>query len=48
MSRRAGASGRIFGVLGEAGINIRMITQSSQEISIIMGVSNSDFARAIR
>ena len=30
MSRRAGTSGRIFGALGEAGINIRMITQSSQ------------------
>ncbi|MBP3884269.1 MAG: aspartate kinase [Olsenella sp.] len=47
MSRRAGTSGRIFGVLGEAGINIRMITQSSQEISIILGVNNEDFERAI-
>ncbi len=42
MSRRAGTSGRIFGVLGEAGINIRMITQSSKEISIILGVNNDD------
>ncbi len=25
-----------------------MITQSSQEISIILGVNNSDFARAIK
>ncbi len=47
MNRRAGTSGRIFGALGEAGINIRMITQSSQEISIIMGVNNADFDRAI-
>ena len=47
MSRRAGTSGRIFGCLGEAGINIRMITQSSQEISIIVGVNNADFDRAI-
>ena len=47
MSRRAGTSGRVFGVLGEAGINIRMITQSSQEISIILGVNNADFERAI-
>ncbi len=47
MSRRAGTSGRIFGALGEAGINIRMITQSSQEISIILGVQNEDFQRAI-
>ena len=48
MNRRAGTSGRIFGALGEAGVNIRMITQSSQEISIIMGVTNSDFDRAIK
>lgn len=48
MNRRAGTSGRIFGVLGEAGINIRMITQSSQEISIILGVENADFEKAIR
>ena len=47
MSRRAGTSGRIFGGLGEAGINIRMITQSSKEISIILGVNNDDFKRAI-
>ena len=47
MNRRAGTSGRIFGALGEAGVNIRMITQSSQEISIIMGVNNADFDRAI-
>ena len=47
MNRRAGTSGRVFGALGEAGINIRMITQSSQEISIIMGVNNEDFERAI-
>ncbi len=47
MSRRPGTSGRVFGALGEAGINIRMITQSSQEISIIMGVNNEDFDRAI-
>ena len=47
MSRRPGTSGRVFGVLGEAGINIRMITQSSQEISIIVGVNNDDFEKAI-
>ena len=35
-------------MLGEAGVNIRMITQSSQEISIILGVNNDDFERAIR
>ncbi len=48
MSRRTGTSGQIFGALGEAGVNIRMITQSSNEISIIVGVKNDDFERAIR
>ena len=48
MSRRSGTSGKIFGVRGNAGVNIRMITQSSEEISIIMGVDNADFERAIK
>lgn len=48
MSKRAGTSGQIFGALGDAGINIRMITQSSNEISIIVGVNNEDFEKAIR
>lgn len=48
MSRRVGTSGRIFSALGEEGINIRLITQSSQEINIILGVDNADFERAIR
>ena len=48
MSKRSGTSGKVFGALGDAGINIRMITQSSQEISIIMGVNNEDFERAIK
>ncbi|MGI6229329.1 MAG: aspartate kinase [Tractidigestivibacter sp.] len=48
MSKRSGTSGKIFGALGDAGINIRMITQSSEEISIIVGVDNADFDRAIQ
>ena len=47
MSRRSGTSGKIFGALGNAGVNIRMITQSSEEISIIVGVDNTDFDRTI-
>ena len=47
MSRRSGTSGKVFGALGDEGINIRMITQSSQEISIIVGVDEADFERAI-
>ena len=48
MSNRPGISGQIFGALGQAGINIRWITQSPDELNIIFGVDNSDFANAIR
>ena len=48
MSNRPGTSGRLFHELGKAGINIRLITQSSQEINIIFGVNNCDFERTIR
>ena len=48
MSDRPGTAGTIFKALGDAGINIRMITQSSQEISITFGVNNSDFRQAVR
>lgn len=48
MSNRPGTSGRLFHELGKAGVNIRLITQSSQEINIIFGVNNSDFEKTIR
>ena len=43
-----GSSARLFGALGENRINIRMIAQGSEEISIIVGVDNRDFERTIR
>ena len=45
---RPGISGKIFAALGEAGINIRMINQGPDELNIIFGVDNRDFAEAIR
>ncbi len=48
MASRPGISGRLFGELGRAGINIRMISQGSEELDIIVGVENDDFERAIR
>ncbi len=48
MGHRSGTAGRIFSALGEAKINIRMISQSSQEITIILGVAEEDFEQAIR
>ena len=47
-SNRPGTSGRLFDELGKKGVNIRLITQSSQEINIIFGVNNADFERTIR
>ncbi len=48
MMYRPGISGRLFGTLGENGINIRMIAQGPEEISIVVGVENADFEKTIR
>ncbi len=48
MAFRPGISGKLFAALGEAGINIRMINQGPDELNIIFGVDNRDFADAIR
>lgn len=48
MAFRPGVSGKIFARLGEHGISIRMITQGPDEMNIIVGVDNKDYANAIR
>jgi aspartate kinase len=48
MAFKPGISGRIFATLGENKINIRMISQGPEELNIIVGVDNKDFARAIQ
>ena len=48
MNARAGSSGKLFTALGNAGVNIRMISQGSSEIDIIVGVANADFDKAVR
>lgn len=48
MASRPGISGKIFGAMGQAGVNIRMITQGPDELNIIFGVDNKDFAKAIQ
>lgn len=45
---RAGISGHLFGMLGQAGVSVRMISQSCDEINIIIGVDEKDFELAIR
>lgn len=48
MVDRPGISGRLFAALGREDVNIRMIAQGSDEITIIIGVENPDFEKAIR
>jgi len=48
MAYKPGMSGRLFAALGESNINIRMISQSCEELNIIAGVSNEDFERAVK
>ena len=48
MTFRPGISGKIFQALGEHGVNIRTIAQGADELSIIVGVENSNFETAIR
>ncbi len=48
MAFRTGTSGKLFAKLGENGINIRMITQGPDELNIIVGVDNKDFANTVR
>ena len=48
MAYRPGISGQIFAALGSEGVNIRMINQGPDELNIIFGVDNRDFARAIQ
>jgi len=48
MVTKPGISGMIFGLVGQANINIKMITQGAKELTIIMGVSNNDFEKTIK
>ena len=48
MVRTKGVSGRIFTALAKSGVNIRMISQGSSEMNIIIGIENEDFESAIK
>lgn len=48
MRETPGVSGKLFSALGSHAINIRMIAQGTDEISIIVGVSNADFTQTIK
>lgn len=48
MAYKPGMSGKLFAALGESKINIRMISQSCEELNIIAGVSDEDFEKAVK
>jgi aspartate kinase len=48
MNHIVGISGRLFGALGKAKVNVRMIDQGSSEMNIIIGVEGDDFETAIK
>jgi aspartate kinase len=48
MVKKTGTSGRILSVFGEEKINIKLIDQGREEINIIVGISNADFAKSIK
>lgn len=47
MIQTKGTSAKIFTALANNGVNIRMITQGSSELNIIVGIKNKDFEKAI-
>lgn len=47
MALKPGMSAKLFSIFGNNGINIKVIAQASQELSIIVGVENSQFEKAI-
>lgn len=48
LTHNVGIAGKIFTALGENGINIRVISQGSDEVNIIIGVDDANFKKAIR
>ena len=47
MINEKGVSSRVFTALAKEGVNIKMISQGSSEINIIIGVETQDFEKAI-
>ncbi|NLY46862.1 MAG: aspartate kinase [Tissierella sp.] len=47
MINTKGTSAKIFTALAKEGVNIRMISQGSSELNIIIGIGNKDFNKAI-
>lgn len=48
MRDRPGTAGKIFGILGRCGVNVRAIAQGSSELNISLVVSREDETRALQ
>ena len=48
MVKARGTAARVFDAISEAGVNIRMIDQGSSEISIIVGIEEHEFDKALK
>jgi aspartate kinase len=48
MVHTVGIAAKIFGVLKEAGINVRIINQGASEMNVIIGISADDYENAVR
>ena len=48
MVKAKGTAARVFDAISNAGVNIRMIDQGSSEISIIVGIEEHDFDKALK
>lgn len=47
MVYKPGISAKIFSILGKNEINVKLISQNTSEISIIVGIKNADYDKAI-
>lgn len=48
MANKRGLCGKLLSVLGENGVNMKMIDQGPDELNIILGINNCDYEKAIK
>ena len=48
MANKRGLCGKLLTVLGENGVNMKMIDQGPDELNIILGINNCDYEKAIK
>ncbi len=48
MIETKGISAKVFTSLAQAGVNIKMISQGSSELNIIVGIENKDFENGVK